>query len=71
MQIISIISVEQPGDWWSNFKFTHSSRLHLAIPAAFFALVLVVVFAFEYYKDWKRKRRLNRYWQNKSDRGKG
>lgn len=69
MQIFSIISVEEARDL-SNFRLTHGSRLHLAIPAAFFALVLVVLFGFEYYKDWKRKRRLNRYWQNKSSRGK-
>lgn len=70
MQIISTISVEEAPDL-SNFRFTHGSRLHLAIPAAFFALVLVVLFGFEYYKDWKRKRRLNRYWQDKSGRGRG
>lgn len=67
MQIISTISVDDARDL-STFKFSHTTRLHLIIPAVFFTLVLLVVLGFEYYKDWKRKRRLNRYWQNKSQR---
>lgn len=67
MQIVSTISVEEAKDW-STLKFSPGSRAHLLLPAIFFALVLTVLFAFEYYKDWKRKRRLNRYWQEKSGR---
>ena len=67
MQIISTISVDEGSDL-SAFKFNNGSKLHLLLPAAFFTLALLVVFGFEYYKDWKRKRRLNRYWQGKTGR---
>ena len=67
MQLLSTITVEEAKQW-QTFKFTHGSRLHILLPAVFFALVLVLVFGLEYYKDWRRKRRLNRYWQQKSDR---
>jgi hypothetical protein len=67
MQMLSTISVEE-AKAHSVFKFTHGSRLHVLLPAAFFALALTLLIGLEYYKDWKRKRRMNRYWQEKSRR---
>jgi hypothetical protein len=67
MQIFSTITVEEAREV-SPIKFPHGSRLHLLLPAAFFALTLFGLLGFEYYKDWKRKRRMNRYWQEKSGR---
>ena len=67
MQMLSTISVEEAKSL-SVFKFSHGSRLHVLLPAAFFALALTLLIGLEYYKDWKRKRRMNRYWQEKSRR---
>ena len=67
MQMLSAITVEEAKER-SGFKFTHGSRLHVLLPAAFFALALTMLLGLEYYKDWKRKRRMNRYWQEKSER---
>jgi len=67
MQILSTISVEEAKEL-STFKFSHGSRLHLLLPVAFLTLALMVLFGLEYCKDWKRKRRMNRYWQEKSGR---
>jgi hypothetical protein len=70
MPIFSTITVEEAREL-STFKFSHPSRLHLLLPAAFLALALMLLFGLEYYKDWKRKRRMNRYWQEKSGRSRG
>ena len=67
MQMLSTITVEE-AKVYSSFEFSHGSRLHLLLPAAFFALVVTLLLGLEYYKDWKRKRRMNRYWQKKSGR---
>jgi hypothetical protein len=67
MQMLSAITVEEAKEH-SVFKFSHGSRLHVLLPAAFFALALTLLLGLEYYKDWKRKRRMNRYWQEKSGR---
>ena len=67
MQMLSAITVEEAKQH-SVFNFTHGSRLHVLLPAAFFALALGLLLGLEYYKDWKRKRRMNRYWQQKSGR---
>ena len=67
MQMLSTISVEE-AKAHSVFNFTHGSRLHVLLPAAFFALALTLLIGLEYYKDWKRKRRMNRYSQEKANR---
>ena len=67
MQILSTITVEEAREH-STFKFSHGSRLHVLLPAAFLALAVALLVGLEYYKDWKRKRRMNRYWQEKSGR---
>ncbi len=67
MHFLSTITVEEAREY-SVFKFSHGSRLHLLLPAAFIALALMTLLGLEYYKDWKRKRRMNRYWQEKSGR---
>jgi hypothetical protein len=68
--IVSTITVEEARDL-AKFKFASGSRMHLLLPAVFFALALMLLFGLEYYKDWKRKRRMNRYWQEKSGRPRG
>lgn len=65
--MLSTISVEE-AKAHSVFKFTHGSRLHLLLPAAFIAMAVTLLIGLEYYKDWKRKRRMNRYWQERSGR---
>jgi len=67
MQMLSTISVEE-AKAHSVFQFTHGSRLHLLLPAAFFVMAVTLLIGLEYYKDWKRKRRMNRYWHEKSAR---
>ncbi len=49
-----------------SFNFSRGPRLHIILPLIFFGLVLVVIFGWEYYREWKRKRRMRRYWASKN-----
>ncbi len=53
---------------FSSFSLTRGPRLHIILPLIFFGLVVVVIFGWEYYREWKRKRRMRRYWTAKNPR---
>jgi hypothetical protein len=67
MQLFSAIAVDEVGDL-TKFTFSKGPRLHLMLPLIFFALALTLIFGWEYYREWKRKRRMRRYWAVKSSR---
>jgi len=64
MHLFSAISVDEARDL-SSFSFARGSRLHLLLPLIFFALTVTLIFGWEYYREWKRKRRMRRYWAGK------
>jgi hypothetical protein len=64
MQLLSVISIEDAKEL-STFTFTKGPKLHILLPLLFFALALTLLFSWEYYKEWKRKRRMRRYWTNR------
>jgi hypothetical protein len=64
MQLLGAISIDEVNDL-SVFTFSRGNRPHLLLPLVFFALVLVVIFGWEYYREWKKRRRLRRYWTGK------
>ena len=62
MQFVGSISIDEFQDP-SRFKSGHDSGLHLVLPVGFITLVILTLFTLEYYKEWKRRRRLNRFWE--------
>ena len=67
MQLLAAISFEQAKEL-SKFNFDRGSRLHILLPALFFGMALTIIIGREYYKEWRRKRRLRRYWDGKGSR---
>jgi hypothetical protein len=65
MNLLAAISAEDAKDL-SSFAFNKGSRLHLILPLIFFGVAVVVIFGWEYYRDWKRRKRMRRYWEAKS-----
>jgi hypothetical protein len=66
MNLLSAISPEDAKDL-TTFSFSKGSQLHLILPLVFFGLALTMIFGWEYYKEWKRRRRMRRYWASKSN----
>lgn len=67
MQLLGALSVDEAADL-TSFSFTRGPRLHILLPLLFFAVALIVIFGWEYYREWKRKRRMRRYWAAKNAR---
>ena len=67
MQLFGALSVDEAVDL-TSFSFARGPRLHILLPLLFFAAVLIVIFGWEYYREWKRKRRMRRYWAAKNAR---
>ena len=61
MRILASVGIEEVPDV-SLFKVGQGSGLRLLLPIGFIAIILLALFGLEYYKDWKRKRRMNRIW---------
>jgi len=64
MQLFGVISVEDAKEL-STFTFAKGPKLHILLPLIFFGLALTLLFGWEYYKEWRRKRRMWRYWTGK------
>jgi hypothetical protein len=62
MQMFATLSLDEVQQT-PPFKFDHGSDLRVLLPLVFFGVAFFAFFGYEFYKDWKRKRRLNRLWE--------
>ena len=58
MQILGSLSIDEVQDA-PVFKFGHESQSRVLLPLALLVIAVLAFFVYEFYKDWKRKRRMN------------
>jgi hypothetical protein len=67
MQFFSAVTLEEAREL-SKFKFEKGSNMKLMLPMLVIGIALVLYFGWDYYRDWRMKRRFRRYWQGKPTR---
>jgi len=67
MALPGAITTDQITDF-STFTFAKGPRWHLILPLVFFCFALATLLGWEYYHQWKQKRRLRRHFAAKPRR---